>query len=423
MVYQSRAGYVGALVFLTVAISHAAQRFTHAEIYATLLLAFFVMLAWDLHARILHNCRYRRPWIGVGRWRPWSAFVRFLVNGAAFGSVALLVHVHPYFSASSWDFTRYFYASTLALYLLLGYPVQLVTLRYLGHDRYEFGDYALLTLAGLRAFGRFLRGRGSRRLRSARVRKMALVYLVGLFFLTLMTKFIDNELGAFVSAVQNYQALPGDASFFLHYRGVYRILYHLIFVLDVGIAVIGYTVVSRWLDNRTRSVDSTLYGWLVALACYPPMNSGFTSKFINHGGSGSTPLITSEPVLMFLMALILMSFCVYVWATLTLGFKFSNMTNRGIVTHGPYRYLRHPAYASKNFAWWLDNTQVFLNGWWVFGLLAWNFIYVQRGLTEERHLGKDPEYRAYCRRVTRRFLPPLPRWRSAPGRQYASDHR
>jgi len=32
-------------------------------------------------------------------------------------------------------------------------------------------------------------------------------------------------------------------------------------------------------------------------------------------------------------------------------------------------------------------------------------IYTVRALTEERHLMKDPEYRAYCKKVKYRFIP------------------
>ena len=33
--------------------------------------------------------------------------------------------------------------------------------------------------------------------------------------------------------------------------------------------------------------------------------------------------------------------------------RFSNLTHRGIITNGPYRYSKHPAYLAKNLSWWL----------------------------------------------------------------------
>jgi len=81
------------------------------------------------------------------------------------------------------------------------------------------------------------------------------------------------------------------------------------------------------------------------------------------------------------------------------------LTNRGVVDIGPYKYVRHPAYVSKNFSWWLDNTFVLTNIWASIALAMWNVIYVLRTMTEERHLKMDKEYRAYIKKVKYRFIP------------------
>ena len=44
---------------------------------------------------------------------------------------------------------------------------------------------------------------------------------------------------------------------------------------------------------------------------------------------------------------------IYAWATVAFGLRFSNLTHRGILTHGPYAWTKHPAYLSKNAYWWL----------------------------------------------------------------------
>lgn len=409
--YQSRAGYVGGavlLVLVLVRVLGGEGALSHADLLWLLLGMFLSMFAWDLQARARWYRQHGRQWFQADP-RSWpvllrSAFWRFLINGLALFVITWLVHAHPYFRGEGWDFTRCFYAVVLSAYAVIGYPWHLLTLRWFGQRRHDFGDYALLTMIALRGFWCFVKGdrRGSRRLRRPRVRKMLLAYLVVFFFLTLMVKFFDSEVSQFSRAVAWF-GTASDATFFEQYRHVYLALYHLIFVVDVGIAVIGYTVATRWLDNRTKSVDSTLYGWFVALACYPPMNTGFTSQFIGYGGQ--PPLVTSEPLLMVLMVLILACFVVYVWATLAFGFRFSNLTNRGLVSIGPYAHVRHPAYFAKNTAWWLDNLQVLQNGWATFALMLWNWIYIQRALTEERHLNQDPAYRAYCQRVPDRFIP------------------
>ena len=94
---------------------------------------------------------------------------------------------------------------------------------------------------------------------------------------------------------------------------------------------------------------------------------------------------------------------VYAWATFAFGLRFSNLTYRGVLTNGPYRFTRHPAYLSKNAFWWAATlpflvtngsaTDVIRN---CVCLAAVNAIYFWRARTEEEHLwAEDPKYRAY----------------------------
>ncbi|MCK5472226.1 DUF1295 domain-containing protein, partial [Candidatus Gracilibacteria bacterium] len=78
--------------------------------------------------------------------------------------------------------------------------------------------------------------------------------------------------------------------------------------------------------------------------------------------------------------------------------------NRGIVSRGPYRFVRHPAYLAKNLAWWFEFLP-FLNPALFLSLLAWNAIYILRAFTEERHLRADPDYRKYQKKVRWKFIP------------------
>jgi protein-S-isoprenylcysteine O-methyltransferase Ste14 len=99
------------------------------------------------------------------------------------------------------------------------------------------------------------------------------------------------------------------------------------------------------------------------------------------------------------------------WSDLTLGLKFSNVSYRGVVKHGPYSIVRHPAYSAKLLGWALALTPSmltlpgFLAG--IFGWLALAAIYIMRALTEERHLSQFPDYREYCASVKKRFVPGL----------------
>src|SRR3546814_19926983 len=93
---------------------------------------------------------------------------------------------------------------------------------------------------------------------------------------------------------------------------------------------------------------------------------------------------------------------IYAWATVAFGLRFSNLTHRGILTHGPYRWTKHPAYVSKNLFWWLS-TLPFLVSNGSFTDMVRNSaimatvsgVYYWRARTEERHLMTDPVYREY----------------------------
>ncbi len=83
------------------------------------------------------------------------------------------------------------------------------------------------------------------------------------------------------------------------------------------------------------------------------------------------------------------------------GLRFSNLTNRGILTHGPYAFSRHPAYLSKNLFWWISTVPVLSTGSFVDAARATlllgcvSGVYYWRAKTEERHLKLDPAYRDY----------------------------
>ncbi|MFT7532281.1 MAG: steroid 5-alpha reductase family enzyme, partial [Gammaproteobacteria bacterium] len=79
-----------------------------------------------------------------------------------------------------------------------------------------------------------------------------------------------------------------------------------------------------------------------------------------------------------------------------------NLTHRGIITNGPFRFSKHPAYISKNISWWMISIPfIAINSDFLLAfkqcclLLLVNFIYFMRARTEERHLSRDPIYREY----------------------------
>ncbi|MDR0771789.1 MAG: hypothetical protein LBF15_01695 [Candidatus Peribacteria bacterium] len=67
-------------------------------------------------------------------------------------------------------------------------------------------------------------------------------------------------------------------------------------------------------------------GWVVALACYPPFNAS-TEKIFTWW-SQNFPTFANAYVHITMNSLILISFTIYARASVALGLKASNLTNR-----------------------------------------------------------------------------------------------
>lgn len=193
-----------------------------------------------------------------------------------------------------------------------------------------------------------------------------------------------------------------------------RFLIAAMFLVDVAFATVGYVLTLKPLDAHIRSANPHAAGWTAALICYPPfilMNPGGPLDY--HPGTAEwTHWLAGHPVLLALAGALLAALtAIYAWATVAFGLRFSNLTHRGILTHGPYRWTKHPAYLSKNLFWWIAtlpflattgsltdavrNTAI---------LAAVSGVYYWRALTEERHLREDPAYVAYAEWIERNGL-------------------
>ena len=183
-------------------------------------------------------------------------------------------------------------------------------------------------------------------------------------------------------------------------------LISVIFLLDVQFATVGYMLTMKPLDAHIRTANPFMSGWVAALICYPP--------FILMGGGGPLDyhVATSDwafwfadyEALLWVWGAILVALTgIYAWATVAFGLRFSNLTHRGILTHGPYAWTKHPAYLSKNAYWWLA-TMPFLVTSGSTGdmvrntaiLAAVSGVYYWRARTEEKHLLSDPDYKIYA---------------------------
>jgi len=411
---HTQSGYVAAISIGISAVGlafYAQEIKQHIMLIAILIATFTLMLAWELMARSTNT---KGHLFGDSIYTLSASHV-YLLRSTLFRYIALLspwlvmnflMQNHYHFQTSAFTFAGMLFSWLTWLIAIVGIPYIYLTLRLRGHRKYEYNDYAILLLLWVKAGYYFCQRKPYRHISSnRRSHKIILVWLVILFFLPLMMQFYNIEFTAMVSHLSALLAPTfSQNSFYQSYSTVYQFLFHLIFVIDTGIAIIAYSVSSRWLGNRVRSVDRTMGGWFVALLCYPPMNSAFTSQFIGYNYFSTHAIFDSELIQMVLWTIILALFTIYVWSTAALGFKFSNLCNRGIISSGPYQYFRHPAYTCKNVAWWCDNTYVLSSIAASLSLLAWNIIYILRGLTEERHLKQDSAYREYCRRVKGKFF-------------------
>ncbi|NIJ34888.1 methyltransferase family protein [Sphingomonas oligoaromativorans] len=180
----------------------------------------------------------------------------------------------------------------------------------------------------------------------------------------------------------------------------------LMFLIDVSMGTVGYLFTMRPLDSHIRSGNPFVAGWTAALICYPPfilMNAGGPLDYQQHQ-LGWARALSDHPLLQPLWAFALVGLtAAYAWATVAFGLRFSNLTHRGILTHGPYRFTKHPAYVSKNLFWWMATLPMLTtSGDWRDGLrnscllAVISGVYFWRAKTEERHLMPDPAYRAYA---------------------------
>jgi protein-S-isoprenylcysteine O-methyltransferase Ste14 len=187
------------------------------------------------------------------------------------------------------------------------------------------------------------------------------------------------------------------------------LLVTLLFLIDVQIGTVGYLLTLRPLDSHIRSGNPFLAGWLAALMCYPPFVWGIIGpndqvlSYETEAPGWAHWFAGNEALLWGWGGLLIVLTGIYAWATVVFGIRFSNLTYRGVLTHGPYRFTRHPAYLSKNLFWWASVLPfMVVNGSLadavrnsVF-LLVVNGIYYWRARTEEAHLlSEDPKYREY----------------------------
>lgn len=177
---------------------------------------------------------------------------------------------------------------------------------------------------------------------------------------------------------------------------------------DLIIATIGYVFSSKLLSSDVKSTDPHISGWLVCLICYPPL------LIIYHWIKQQTDnylwydwLTADHPLYWFWAFMITATWMTYWISSANFGWKFSNLTWRGLIDSGPYAYTKHPAYIAKNIYWWMHTVPFFgVTTSYEFirniaGLVFVSTVYYLRAKTEERHLMAFAEYRAYSEQIAK----------------------
>lgn len=345
------------------------------------------------------------------RWQNWAASSLLVAAGCALYQLSPFnrKQMDAYYGSTSLVFTgtqfllasALVYITVLALYFLFFDPQ----------------PQASKSLRLLRLLARFLRqpraslGRGL----SADDKLVLFTTLLKAFFGPMMTlSLMDFCFGAWRNghAIFESGALQLGLLAVFNRHGFWFLLQLILFV-DVFVFTVGYLVELPRLGNQIRSVETTLVGWIAALACYPPFN--LVTVAILGSYKSEFPTFENPTVHLAMNAVGLVLMAIYAAASVALGMKASNLTHRGIVARGPYAVVRHPAYICKNAAWWIGSVpfvaQAFQGSTFagvqaLGSVVAWTAIYALRALTEEDHLRRvDGGYAAYAAKVRYRFIP------------------
>ncbi len=243
------------------------------------------------------------------------------------------------------------------------------------------------------------------------LRDHALGWAVKGFFLPIMLAYLYNNLG---SLHMLRAVLAGDPVLLVF--GLTKIA----LMLELAVVCTGYTLTLKALDAHIRSPNPYLAAWVVTLVVYEPFNRIITGQVFRYRTeTGWVEMLWQYPGLTVpWLTVIVASYGVWVWSTAAYGLRWSNLTHRGIITNGPYRFTKHPDYASKiTFFWFgaapfLTATSPWAAVAGTAALVMVTGIYWGRARMEERHLSQDPVYVAYALAMNERslFAPLARRW-------------
>ncbi len=355
------------------------------------------MVLWSLLVDRVHG--HASTGIDWASARPWRAsidisIVKLTGLWATWAGIALIYATGRFYWEGPFTFAMWSLERAAPLLVLLSIPYVLWLDRYLVEPRdgaWHAGAW-LLGIAGADP---------------EQIHAHLRAWAVKAVFLTFMLAIVPGGYGAFVR--MGTGNLLADPVLLANW------LITLMFVIDVAFATVGYILTLRPLDAHIRSANPFMAAWTAALICYPPfimMDDGRPFDY-RPGTADWTHWMQGQPTLLAITgAVLVLLTAIYAWATVAFGLRFSNLTHRGILTHGPYALSRHPAYLAKNLFWWISTIPMLSTGTLVDAARATillgvvSGIYYWRARTEERHLRLDPAYREYDVWIERHGLVP-----------------
>ncbi|MFH1067307.1 MAG: isoprenylcysteine carboxylmethyltransferase family protein, partial [bacterium] len=190
-----------------------------------------------------------------------------------------------------------------------------------------------------------------------------------------------------------------------------------LFLTDLAFVSLGYALSLKLFNSHIRSSEPTFFGWFIALFCYQPFFSVFNAGYIEYQHISWEPYMQGPFLQKIWGCLILVVIGIYSWASVAFGLRFSNLTHRGVIRHGPYYFCKHPAYVMKITSFVLVSVPFLISDFEtafrsvvMLALLA--VVYYYRAKTEEAHLsGIDETYLAYSNEVDERWRRWLGWWR------------
>ncbi|ONF97666.1 methyltransferase family protein [Sphingomonas jeddahensis] len=391
------AGLVGVIAWIAVARTYGMDGPYAALV--NLLACGVPMVLWSVLVDKVH----RRPSTGIdwAKAKPWRetfdvSLVKLVGLWATWAGIALIYATGRFYWEGNFSFAMWCFGVAAPALFVLSIPYVLWLDRRLVEPR-----------DGAWSFGVWLTHTGSAEPEA--IYNHLRAWAVKAFFLAFMLAIVPPGFGEFVRT-------PSFGIFADPVR-LANWLITFMFVIDVAFATVGYVLTMRPLDSHIRSATPYAAGWAAALICYPPfllMEDGGPLDY--HPGTADwTYWLQGHPLLLATVGAVLVVLtAIYAWATVAFGVRFSNLTHRGILTHGPYAWSRHPAYLSKNLFWWISTVPLLSTGSLVDAarstliLSMVSGVYYWRARTEERHLLSDPVYREYSGWMSRHA--PVPRF-------------